>query len=102
MFVNSFQTSKDTRLVMDLICEFGPSSYNFVLPSLTKFFNVASHKTGETSCFVSMRTIDSLFISDNARRVPRTFMKMGISGFEISIVSRTFLRFSAAESMREV
>ena len=23
MFVNSFQTSKDTRLVMDLICEFG-------------------------------------------------------------------------------
>ena len=102
MFVNSFQTSKETRFFMDLICEFGPSSYNFVLPSLIRFFSVASYNTGETSCFVSMRTIDSLFISDIARRVPRTFMKMGISGFEILIVSRTFLRFSAAESMRDV
>ena len=101
-FVNSFQMSMDTRLVMDLICLFGPSSYNFVFPSLTKFFKVVSYRTGETSCLVSISINVSLSASEPAIRVPRTFMKIGTSGFLISIVSKTALRFCAAESILDV
>ena len=85
----AFQPSRLMRLIMALICAPGPNSYSLSLPMPNRPVNVSSHRTGSTSCRVSIAAIPLANLKGSAVTLEITGMRGSLKVTVLSTCQQT-------------